>query len=94
LDADYPNTGVNLACRFTPRADVRFCHVMWRLLNEAGAAKVPGPQGLNAFIRSRFEKTWGYTPIDIDAMREWREIADVVEALKDWCAREGIDLEQ
>lgn len=76
------------------RADVRFCHVMWRLLFEAGAVRVPGAKGLNAFIRSRFEPTWGYTPIDIDAMREWQEIKDVVEALKDWCARVGIELDQ
>ncbi|MGC9368687.1 MAG: phage protein GemA/Gp16 family protein [Paracoccaceae bacterium] len=76
-----------------PRADIRFCHVMWRLLHEAGAAKVKGPEGLNAFVRARFEKTWGYVPVDIDALREWSEIKDVVEALKDWCDREGIELE-
>jgi hypothetical protein len=74
------------------RADVRFCHVMWRLLVEAGSAKVAGPKGLNAFIRARFEKTWGHVPIDIDAMTEWSEIDDVVQALKDWCARDGIEL--
>jgi hypothetical protein len=65
---------------------------MWRLLVEAGSAKVAGPKGLNAFIRARFEKTWGHVPIDIDAMTEWSEIDDVVQALKDWCARDGIEL--
>ncbi len=75
-----------------PRADVRFCHVMWRLLAEKGAVKTPGRAGLNAFIRSQFEKKWGHVPLDIDGMREWREIFDVVEALKSWCLREGIDL--
>lgn len=76
------------------RADVRFCHVMWRLLHEAGEARVAGPKGLNAFIRSRFEKSWGHVPIDIDTMTEWREINDVVEALKDWCMRAGVELDQ
>ncbi len=76
------------------RADVRFCHVMWRLLHEAGEARVAGPKGLNAFIRSRFEKTWGHVPIDIDTMTEWREINDVVEALKDWCMRAGVELDK
>ncbi|WP_417262607.1 phage protein GemA/Gp16 family protein [Celeribacter sp.] len=75
------------------RADVRFCHVMWRLLFEAKQVKVKGPKGLNAFIRSRFETKWGHVPIDIDAMQDASEIRDVVEALKDWCARSGVELE-
>ncbi len=76
-----------------PRADVRYCHVLWRLLAEAGEVRTPGPAGLNAFVRARFAKTWGHVPIDIDAMRDAREINDVVRALKDWCARAGVDLE-
>lgn len=75
-----------------PRGDVRFCHVMWRLLAEKGAVRQPGPAGLNAFIRARFEAKWGHVPIDIDAMREWSQISDVVRALKDMCRRAGIDL--
>lgn len=75
------------------RADIRFCHVMWRLLHEAGEARVKGAAGLNAFIRARFEKTWGHVPIDIDSMTEWQEIKDVVEALKSWCDRAGIELD-
>ncbi len=75
------------------RADVRFCHVMWRLLAQKKAVREPGPKGLNAFIRTRFEKKWGSVPIDIDAMQDGSEINDVVRALKDWCKREGIDLE-
>lgn len=73
------------------RADVRYCHVLWRLLHEAGAVHTPGAMGLNAFVRSRFEQAWGYTPIDIDAMQETSEISDVVEALKQWCDRVGVD---
>ena len=75
------------------RKDVRYCHVLWRLLVEAGHAKVPGPSGLNKFIRARFENTWGKVPIDIDAMKDWQEINDVIQALKDWCSRAGIDPE-
>ncbi|MDT8856451.1 regulatory protein GemA [Paracoccaceae bacterium Fryx2] len=75
-----------------PRGDVRFCHVMWRLLAEKGAVKVAGPDGLNAFVRARFENAWGSVPIDIDALREWQQISDVVRALKAMCARAGIEL--
>lgn len=85
-------TSSNRRRQAAPRADIRWCHVMWRLLHEAGVVKVPGAAGLNAFVRARFEKTWGYVPVDIDTLREWREIKDVVEALKDWCEREGIAL--
>lgn len=75
------------------RADVRFCHVMWRLLAEKGEVREPGAAGLNAFIRARFEGKWGHVPIDIDAMRDWAEISDIVDALKAWCHRAGVDLE-
>ena len=75
-----------------PRADLRFAHVMWKLLAQAGAVKVPGREGLNAFVRARFEKKWGAVPLDIDALREWKQIDDVVQALRDWCKREGIKL--
>ena len=76
------------------RADVRFCHVMWRLLHEAGEVKVPGAEGLNAFIRSRFEGKWGHAPMDIDVLQDWEAINDVVAALKDWCCRAGVELGQ
>ena len=76
------------------RADVRLCHVLWRLLVEAGEAREPGAAGLNKFIRSRFENTWDYVPIDIDTMTEWREIDQVVQALKSWCDRKGVERDQ
>lgn len=75
------------------RADVRFAHVLWRLLHENGAARVAGPAGLNAFIRARFAGKWGAAPMDIDMMTDWAQIADVIEALKAWCEREGIELD-
>jgi len=75
------------------RPDIRYCHVLWRLLHQAGHARIGGAKGLNAFIRSRFEPKWGHVPIDIDAMTETSEINDVIEALKAWCRREGISTE-
>lgn len=73
------------------RRDVRMCHVLWGKLVRAGAVQVPGATGLNAFIRARFEKSWGSVPIDIDAMRDWKQIATVIEALKGMCKRAGIE---
>lgn len=72
------------------RADLRFIHVLWRLLGEAGALERPGRDGLNAFLRARFERKWGAVPIDIDALREAGQINDVIRALKDWCGRAGV----
>lgn len=77
-----------------PRADVRFCHVMWRLLHQKGAVRVAGAPGLNKFIRARFEAKWGSVPIDIDMMQEWSEIADIVDALKAMCRRNGIEVDK
>lgn len=74
------------------RGDVRFCHVLWTKLAKAGAVDVPGPRGLNRFIRSRFESAWGAAVFDIDQMQDWRQIAAVIEALKAMCDRAGIPL--
>ncbi|MEV8467297.1 regulatory protein GemA [Fluviibacterium sp. DFM31] len=76
-----------------PRADLRFAHVMWRLLGEAGVLERPGRDGLNAFVRARFEAAWGSVPVDIDMLRDHGQIQDVVEALKAWCLRADIELE-
>lgn len=75
-----------------PRADLRFVHVLWKMLGEAGALKSPGRDGLNAFVRSRFEKHWASVPIDIDTLRDAGQINDVTRALKDMCRRAGIDV--
>lgn len=75
-----------------PRADLRFIHVMWKLLSEAGAVQKPGRAGLNAFIRSAFEGKWQSLPIDIDALREAGQINDVVQALKAMCRRAKVKL--
>lgn len=76
------------------RADVRYCHVLWRKLHAAGHAKVRGATGLNAFVRNRFSNAWGATPIDIDAMQDVGKINAVIRALKAWCDREGVELDQ
>lgn len=77
-----------------PRSDLRYVHVLWRLLGEAGAIEKPGRAGLNAFVRSRFEGHWKSVPIDIDALRDAGQINDVTRALKDWCKRAGVKTER
>ncbi|MFN4191836.1 MAG: phage protein GemA/Gp16 family protein [Tabrizicola sp.] len=74
------------------RADTRFAHVLWGKLHKAGAVTQGGAKGLNAFIRARFEKSWGAAPIDIDRMQDHRQIATLIEALKAMCDRAGIEL--
>lgn len=77
-----------------PRADLRYCHVLWGLLAKAGKLKTPGRDGLNAFVRSRFEGKWQSVPIDIDALRDAGQINDVIRALTDWCERSGISTDR
>jgi len=84
-------TGRSHRCPAT-RGDIRYCHVLWRQLVLAGAVDLPGAAGLNAFIRARFEKAWGAVPFDVDGLRDWKQIASVIEALKAMCARAGIVL--
>jgi len=76
-----------------PRADLRYIHVLWKLLGDAGALKRPGRDGLNAFIRTRFGTHWQSVPIDVDALRSARQINDVTRALKDMCQRNGVVLQ-
>lgn len=75
-----------------PRSDLRFVHVLWGLLGKAGVLDKPGRDGLNAFIRSRFGNHWQSVPIDIDALRDPRQISDVTRALKDMCLRNGVSV--
>lgn len=77
-----------------PRGDLRLVHVLWRKLGEAGALREPGRAGLNKFIRTRFEGTWKSVPIDVDTLRDHRQISQIINALKDWCAREGVELKR
>jgi len=75
-------------------ASVRFIHVLWRLLGDAGALNDPTRAGLNKFLQKRFGEKWGAAVIDVDALTDHRQIATVIEALKDWCAREGVELDR
>lgn len=89
-DADNRATGRKRPA--AKRGDVRFCHVIWGKLHQAGAVERAGAAGLNAFVRARFEKAWGAAPLDIDQMTDWRQIASVIEALKAMCGRAGVTL--
>ena len=85
-----PATNPNWKPRAT-RPDLRYIHALWGKLARAGHV-TSGRRALNAFIRSRFENAWGVVPVDIDAMREAEQIADVVEALKAMCRRHGVSV--
>lgn len=77
-----------------PRGDLRYVHVLWGLLGKAGKLERPGRDGLNTFVRARFEGKWQSVPIDIDALRDAGQINDVTRALKAMCARAGIETER
>lgn len=77
-----------------PRADLRLVHVLWGKLGRAGKLDKPGRDGLNAFIRARFGAAWGSVPVDVDALRDWEKIDAVIQALMQWCAREGIEVDR
>ena len=74
-----------------PRADLRLVHVLWGLLGRAGKLERTGREGLNAFVRRRFGEAWGSVPADVDMLREHAQIDAVIQALRAWCDREGID---
>jgi len=76
-----------------PRKDLRLVHVLWSKLGEAGALRDPTRAGLNKFIRARFEKSWAVVPADVDMLREWAQIDDVIQALKSWGERTEIDFD-
>lgn len=88
-----PNAARKGYRRAASRGDVRFCHVLWGKLFKSGAVAVPGAAGLNAFVRARFEKSWGAATFDVDGMKDWRQIATVIEALKGMCKRAGIAID-
>lgn len=79
--------------RAAPRADLRFVHVLWARLGQAGVLDRPDRDGLNAFVRRRFADKWGAIPADIDMLRDPAQINAVIRALKEWCARAGVVIE-
>ncbi|MGR3485504.1 MAG: phage protein GemA/Gp16 family protein [Paracoccaceae bacterium] len=74
----------------SPRADIRFIHVLWRLLAMEGHV-TSGREALNAFIRRSFGDKWA-TLLDVDMMRDPDQIAAVTEALKAMCRRHGVEV--
>ena len=77
-----------------PRGDLRYVHVLWGLLGKAGHVERPGRDGLNAFVRSRFEAHWSSVPIDIDTLRDAGQINDVIQALQAMCRRHGVKVQK
>lgn len=75
------------------RRDLRLIHVIWRKLGAAGALDRPGRDGLNAFIRSRFGTAWASVPADVDMLRDHEKIDAVIQALKSWADRVGVELD-
>jgi phage gp16-like protein len=76
-----------------PRADLRLIHVLWRKLGQAGQLRAPTRTGLNSFVQARFGKVWGSVPADIDMLRDWAQIDQVIQALKCWGERADIDFD-
>ncbi|MBO6789535.1 MAG: regulatory protein GemA [Dinoroseobacter sp.] len=77
-----------------PRADLRFVHVLWRLLGEAGALDKTDRSGLNTFIRTQFGPSWGVVPRDVDDLRDHQKIDAIIQALLAWCNRKGVSVDQ
>ncbi|AZV77855.1 regulatory protein GemA [Parasedimentitalea marina] len=73
------------------RPDLRLVHVLWTKLGEAGELRDPSRAGLNKFVRDQFGNIWGSVPADIDMLRDHKQINAVIQALKAWGARAGID---
>lgn len=74
------------------RGDLRLVHVLWGKLGAAGVLRDNSRKGLNAFIRTSFEKDWQSVPADVDMLEDATQIDDVVQALKAWARRVGVDL--
>ena len=70
------------------RPDVRYIHVLWRLLADAGVVD-RDRRALNSFIRTRFGRAYGAI-LDVDMMTDTDQIAAVTEGLKAMCKRHSI----
>ncbi len=73
------------------RPDIRYIHVLWRLLAEGGHV-AKDRRSLNSFVRTRFGAQ-GAAILDVDMLRDAGTIAAVTEALKAMCKRHSIALE-
>lgn len=72
---------------------IRTIHVLWRKLHEAGATRRPGRAGLNAFMRERFEQSWGVMPLDVDQLTNQTQIDDLFQALVAMGKRQKVDFD-
>ncbi|WP_425072562.1 gp16 family protein [Sagittula sp. S175] len=79
--------------KMAPSGPLRLVHVLWAALGHAGVLTDPTRNGLNKFVRSRFEKTWSFVPRDIDDLREPEQIEQVLSALKSWVRRDCPDFD-
>lgn len=87
-----PKKGPKTFRNFASRGDIRFCHVLWAKLVAKGVFSVPGHEGLNAFARTVLEKADGVAILDVDQLRDHKQIALLIEVLKNRCARAGVRL--
>ncbi|WIY25039.1 gp16 family protein [Parasedimentitalea psychrophila] len=85
--------GITKKHKAATRPDLRLIHVLWTKLGETGALRDPSRAGLNKFIRARFGNTWSSVPADVDMLRQWPQIDAVIQALKCWGDRAGIDFD-
>lgn len=75
------------------RRDIRYIHVLWRLLTEKGVVE-NGRHALNSFVCGpKFHKKYSEAPTDVKFLSIDRA-RDVIEALKDMCRRNGVVLKQ
>ena len=95
LEADgfKPASGTKKAFKPAPRADLRLVHKLWGELGRSGQLRDKSRAGLNRFIRARFGDHWAMVPADIDMLTDWSQIDAVIQALKNWGHRAGIDFD-
>ncbi len=76
-----------------PRKDLRLVHVLWAKLGAAGELDNPTRKGLNAFVRRKFGDAWGSVPVDVDQLRDHKQIDAVLQALIAWARRAGVEID-
>ncbi|MEL6478115.1 MAG: regulatory protein GemA [Pseudomonadota bacterium] len=77
----------------SPHAYIRFIHVLWSLLADAGVVD-RDRSALNAFIQAdNFREKWGELPTDVDWLTQERAY-DVIEALKAIARRHRVELQR
>ena len=95
LEADgfKPASGAKKVFTPAPRADLRLVHKLWGELGRSGQLRDKSRAGLNRFVRARFGDHWAMVPADVDMLTDWSQIDAVIQALKNWGQRAGIDFD-